>query len=152
MRASKRFESLIGEWRGTSQLWLSPEAEAQESASTSSIALQGMGKFAAIEYTWSYEGDRQEGFLLLGSDQEGRVTRGAWIDSWHMGDEMMILDGSVRDDGVFSIRGIYAAPPGPDWGWKIELKSESADSFVITMYNITPEEQEQLAVRMSYTR
>ncbi len=152
MSALKRFDKLVGQWKGTSQLWLSPQDEAQESDTTSSIALQGMGKFVAVEYTWSYKGDPQEGFLLLGTDKEGNLVRGVWIDSWHNGHVIMLLNGPVREDGIISVQGSYAAPPGPDWGWKIDLDPGQAGLYKIVMYNIPPEKQPELAVIMSYTR
>jgi hypothetical protein len=40
-----------------------------------------------------------------------------------MGDKVMTCRGPVQLDPLLSVRGYYAAPPGPDWGWRIDLQS-----------------------------
>jgi hypothetical protein len=48
--------------------------------------------------------------------------------------------------------GSYAAPPGPDWGWRITIRSASPAEFQIVMHNISPDGQEDLAVQIDYAR
>ena len=55
-------------------------------------------------------------------------------------------------EGSVSIQGSYAAPPGPDWGWRILIEPRQADSFWMVMYNISPEGREALAVEATYAR
>jgi len=43
-------------------------------------------------------------------------------------------------------RGSYAAPPGPDWGWRTVIEIPDDDSFRMVMYNVSPEGKEELAV------
>ena len=62
----------------------------------------------------------------------------------------MHLQGSVRD-GEISCKGKYAAPPGPDWGWRITLSS-SEDSVTMKMYNAMPTGEEMIAVEAVYTQ
>jgi hypothetical protein len=53
-----------------------------------------------------------------------------------------------------SVRGTYAAPPGPDWGWRIDVTPDG-DKLRIEMHNVWPEEQggkEELAVEAVYGR
>ena len=54
----------------------------------------------------------------------------------------------------------YAAPTGPDWGWRTVIAPEGAgagagagaDAFSIVMYNISPDGEETLAFRNDYAR
>lgn len=50
------------------------------------------------------------------------------------------------------LRGSYEAPPGPDWGRRITIRSVSAAELQIVMHNISPEGQEDLAVQLDYRR
>ena len=80
------------------------------------------GRFIRLDYTWSYRGAAQEGSLLIGYQSDhGKVTA-HWIDSWHMSEGVMACEGAVEADGTIAVRGSYAAPPGPDWGWRIVLR------------------------------
>lgn len=63
-----------------------------------------------------------------------------------------MCDGTRDDGGVVSLRGSYPAPPGPDWGWRIELENHERASLVMRMINISPEGQEALAVLAQYER
>ena len=55
-------------------------------------------------------------------------------------------------DGSAEFSGFYAAPPGPDWGWRIVIRSVSPNELTIVMHNISPEGQEDLAVQIDYAR
>ena len=60
-------------------------------------------------------------------------------------------EGTVDEHGCVSVLGSYEAPPDPDWGWRIEVVPEGK-SLRIIMHNISPDEQEVLAVRATYER
>jgi len=155
MSVPEGLADLVGEWRGTSKLWLSPDEPVRESDTTASVTLAAQGKFITIAYTWSYEGDPQDGLIVLSREAKGNAVKAAWIDSWHMGDSMMMCEGGAVEDGAISVRGSYAAPPGPDWGWRIVVEAGDAgeeDAFEVIMYNITPDGDEHLAVRGTYGR
>jgi hypothetical protein len=108
------------------------------------------GKFFELHYTWADEGKPQDGVLLLGQSQE--QLSAAWVDSWHMHDKMMHCTGTAQADGTVSVVGYYAAPPGPDWGWRITLQVQAADQFRLIMHNITPDGEEMLAVEAVFSR
>src|SRR5688572_3631856 len=62
---------LVGEWKGTNKLhapWL-PEP-VQKSESTAHVQTKMNDQFLSIEYTWSFQGEPQEGMLILGCDVE----------------------------------------------------------------------------------
>ncbi|MDH3498302.1 MAG: DUF1579 domain-containing protein [Gemmatimonadota bacterium] len=141
---------LAGKWTGTNRLWLTPQEAARESATTMAVAPAAQGRFLTFTYTWADEGKPQDGVLLLGHEDD-EVT-GAWIDSWHMGNKVMVSRGAANAAGGVSIAGTYAAPPGPDWGWHTVVEPRGADTFRFAMYNITPDGEESLAVEVIYTR
>ena len=60
--------------------------------------------------------------------------------------------GTPEMDGSISVRGTYAAPPGPDWGWRIVLGPHDGAALHLQMYNISPDGTEEVAVHAEYTR
>jgi len=140
--------ALSGTWTGTSRLWMSPSAPMRESSSVATITPVVRGRFVRIDYSWAIDGEAQEGMLLFGRDAKDLVT-GIWIDSWHMGDRFMICRGAAGGAAI-SVRGSYAAPSGPDWGWRIDV--EPGDGFRLVMYNLPPGGKEELAVEATYTK
>ncbi len=140
---------LTGRWQGTNHLWLDPNEPARESMATAVCQPVAQGKFFNLHYTWAEDGQPQDGVLLLGQSQE--QLSAAWVDSWHMHDKMMQCTGTAAADAV-SVQGSYAAPPGPDWGWRITLQPQSADQFRLIMYNITPAGEDTLAVEAVFSR
>ena len=143
--------ALMGEWRGTKQLYMGPPpTPAIESRASLAVAAVAGGSFLQFNYTWSFEGAEQTGVMLFGYDDPDAATV-AWIDSFHMSSKIMFCTGAASDGGA-TLRGSYEAPPGPDWGWRITIRSVSADELQILMHNISPEGQEDLAVQADLTR
>ena len=152
MSVPEPLAALVGRWTGTMRLWMSPAEPAQQSDSTATVSLAARGRFLSLEYTWSEEGVPQAGQILIGHEPRSGAVTAVWIDSWHMGDKMMICQGSLGPDGAVTLRGAYAAPPGPDWGWQIRLAPTPRGTFEIVMYNVTPEGKAQVAVEVGYSR
>ena len=143
--------ALIGEWRGTKQLYLDPPpAPAVSSPSKLSVTPVAGGSFLQFNYNWAYEGAEQAGVLLFGYDEENAASA-AWVDSFHMSTKIMSCTGTAAN-GAAELHGSYEAPPGPDWGWRITIRSLSANELKIVMHNISPEGQEDLAVQADYRR
>ncbi len=144
--------ALVGEWIGTSSLWLMPGTPAAESETTMSVRLAARGQALVLEYTWAADGSPEEGILILSVAQDQSAASATWTDSWHLADTLMNLRGGMLSNGGVSITGSYPAPTGPDWGWSIGIEPESADSFRLVMHNIMPEGEPMLAVRATYRR
>lgn len=140
---------LVGTWQGTNLLWLSEEP--LKSETTAAVKSAAGGTCLCIEYVWSYEGEPQEGILLLGSQGEGRMQV-IWRDSFHSGGAFTVGDGAAEGPGAVLVLAHYSIPPGPDWGWQTHLQSIGNDRFEIAMTNITPDGEETPAVRMEYRR
>jgi hypothetical protein len=143
--------ALIGRWQGTNQLYLGPPpTPAVTSPSKLSVTSVAGGSFLQFNYDWTYEGAEQAGVLLFGYDEQNAASA-AWVDSFHMSTKIMSCTGTAAN-GTAELRGSYEAPPDPDWGWRITIRSLSANDLKIIMHNISPEGQEDLAVQADYTR
>lgn len=110
------------------------------------------GRFVRLEYTWAHHGTAQAGELLIGYEAEKGVFTCHWVDTWHMGDKLMACWSTTEDDDIISVLGSFSNPDGPDWGWRIDVIPEVAESLSVTMFSISPEEQEFPAVEAHYTR
>ena len=140
-----------GGWRGSNRLQNPKTNAPEDSPATASVNVILAGRFVRIDYTWGYEGRPQEGSLLIGHEPETDVVTTQWIDTWHMGHKVMESKGTINSDGEISVRGSYAAPPGPDWGWRTVI-IPGEQQLRIIMYNISPDGREELAVEASYSR
>ncbi len=140
-----------GRWHGVSILQDPHSQLAVESPSTLEVTPVLRGTFARVDYSWSYDGEPQEGTLLVGFQPDSGRCAAHWADTWHMGRSVMVCQGTASGDGILCVRGSYAAPPGPDWGWRIELEP-GRDRLRLTMLNVSPEGVEQPAVTADYRR
>lgn len=152
MSSSAQLGDLLGNWRGINQLWLRPGEDAHESRSTAEVGQMAQGQFVTVAYTWAFDGEPQDGLLIFRSEANESPTVSAFLDSWHVPKGMMLCEGTKDQAGVVSLSGTYPAPPGPDWGWRIEIESPDGASLVLRMFNITPEGLEALAVLAQYQR
>jgi hypothetical protein len=139
-----------GNWHGTNRLQDPNTNAPDESPSTATVVLMLGGKFVRIDYTWVYQGTPQAGSLLIGYESQANLATAVWIDTWHVGDTIMVCKGNADADGAISVRGAYAAPGGPDWGWRTVIRPSAGRSLHVVMHNISPDGQEYLAVEADY--
>jgi hypothetical protein len=147
------FANLIGEWTGQNSLWLRPDSPAFESPTSATIGAVAGGKVVTVNYTWTHEGEAQDGLILLAVDAAEAIHM-AWCDSFHMDDKIMDLAGRV-DGEVIAATGSYSIPGSEPWGWRVELEQINPESFQLRMYNLLPASMggiEALAVRADYVR
>lgn len=69
-----------------------------------------------------------------------------------MSDKLLISEGAKSENNLVSLKGSYQVPEHPDRGWRTVIESENSDSFKITMFNVSPEGVEDLAVEAIYER
>ncbi|MEM7792494.1 MAG: hypothetical protein AAF546_13910 [Verrucomicrobiota bacterium] len=136
-------DSFIGKyhgthWQGTSELWTDPLGNEVDTSDCSLKIESGQ-----IVYTWSFQGEKQQGSLTFGSD------RAVWQDSWH---QAKSVDCKYMNQawGIVTVEYTYPAPPGPDWGWRIKLSLRPDQSLVLQMTNLAPWGEEGRAVRMIF--
>lgn len=152
MSIDQKLYDLAGVWKGTNRLhvpWM-PE-KLKESESGANVHSKMNGQFLYLEYTWSYEGEPQEGLLIVGGDPKSDAVQAVWTDSWHSKDVLMLCNGSIAGDGGISVVGSYAVPDNPDWGWRLEIIPND-DQFRFAMYNVSPDGAEELAVETDFQR
>ena len=64
----------------------------------------------------------------------------------------MVSEGHQNGNGAIKMKGFYAVPEHPDWGWLTIIQPENENSFKIIMYNVSPEGEEDLAVEIELKR
>lgn len=144
--------NMVGAWAGGNMLrlsWMTPQE--YHSPGELIVAQTVRGKFLTFAYGWSHEEVPHEGLLLVGYDAKNRVANAAWIDSWHSDAKPLALSGAVDERGMIDLRGTYEVPNHPDWGWRIVI-STPEEALQIAMYNVSPEGEEDLAVRADYRK
>lgn len=139
-----------GKWTGTNVLEIPVYNIYDQSAATLTLTPISHNRFVRLDYTWSYKDEPQEGSMWIGFDPEAQRAVIAWIDTWHMGYDIMTLRGAIEGNAV-NVLGSWAAPEGPDWGWRIVVTAGS-EALTVTMYNIPPSGEEILAVTATYER
>ncbi len=140
-----------GQWAGKNRL-MDPHTNSVDESPGTAIVTPGLGdRSVRIDYTWAYHGSPQEGSLLIGYDASRGLITSQWIDSWHMGDKAMACEGLVVAGEPISVRGSYAAPAGPDLGWRIIVAIKD-QRLQVAMHNITPDGREDVAVEAEYSR
>ena len=147
------YRNLAGEWKGENLLrlsWMTPPEHVSPAGLF--VIPAAKEKFLSFNYTWIHENIPQEGIILVGFDTQQNLATGAWIDSWHQSIAVMFCRGTIGRDGTIDLRGTYAAPPDPDWRWRIVITTPSISELRIEMYNCSPEGAEDLAVRAEYKR
>jgi hypothetical protein len=146
-------DRFVGRWLGRKHLWLESQTEPSGTSESELLVLPiAKGRFLRFDYRWSHQGVEQEGVLLIGNANDRQLATAAWVDSWHMGQQVMPLQGSIDAQGAASLLGAYPVPLGPDWGWRIGIMKTGPDDLRIVMHNISPEGEKQLAVRADYRR
>lgn len=150
--SESKLGSLAGQWTGINKLWFMPGDPVRESESECSVTFGAAGTVALISYTWDYEGQSQEGVMMVRAESGTEDVQVSWIDTWHTQSKFMSFEPEEGVEGMVAVRCSYAAPPGPDWGWRIMIDSDDADEFHIVMHNIMPDGKEMLAVDARYAR
>lgn len=145
-------DAFIGVWAGENILrlsWLTPPEYKSAGELTAATAIKE--KFLTITYQWSHEDTPHEGLILIGFDAKQQTANASWADSWHSNTAPILLKGTISDDQSIDLRGTYQVPNHLDWGWRIVL-APNDDALQMTMYNISPEGEENLAVQAAYKR
>lgn len=139
-----------GTWKGKYSLWKTPDDIPDISDSELTIKPILKSNFVSFDYSWTLDGISHEGSIVIGFEKKRLLLSSTWIDTWHMKDKHMFNQGLVDENGSFVFRGFYEVPEGPDWGWKTIIEISNKISIRITMYNVTPEGKEHLAVKSTY--
>lgn len=153
MQVPESLSKFVGHWKGNYRLYESWEEESIFDSETKALVdFTAKGRFLKIEYDWSQQEKSHEGLILLGQDKDSDKIIAFWIDSFHLSDKYMVSEGKLDENGNPSLKGFYAVPGHSDWSWRTILDFHAEDSFKITMYNVSPEGIEYLAVEANYSK
>lgn len=141
-----------GRWQARNHLWFRPDEPGHESDTTLTVTPAVHDVITSLHYTWSHDGTAHEGILLVRDVAPEVPPAMVWADSFHTSGTFMSLGPGTRTETAVTATGSYAAPPGPDWGWRIELHATSPDALLVRHYNILPDGFEALAIEARYTR
>ncbi|RKH42648.1 DUF1579 domain-containing protein [Corallococcus llansteffanensis] len=143
----------VGDWEGMARTWFEPDKVADESPISGTIRSVLDGRFVVHEYTSSLGGKPLTGMATLGYHLDGPQFTMAWVDSFHMGSDIMALQGEAGVSDRFSVLGsYYTGEQSPRWGWRVDLERTGPDALVITHFNIQPGEAAQKAIEIQYRR
>jgi hypothetical protein len=152
MSVNENLSELAGNWSGVNKLNLSWMPDPiRESTSTAKVQTRVNDQCLEIAYTWDYEGEAQEGLIVLSGDGKSDSVKAFWTDSWHSRNVVMPCDGLVSANGSVNLKGFYGVPDHPDWGWRTKI-IPGRDTFKYLMFNVSPEGIEEWAVEMEFTR
>jgi hypothetical protein len=152
MHVLERLMCCEGKWQGKNTLQDPHTNKPETSDSIATVVPMLNGRFVRVDYTWGYQGKPQEGSLLIGFEKNEDQVTAHWIDTWHYNEKVMACAGPNPKGNTLSVRGTYPAPPGPDWGWRIDLTPADTGELQIVMFNIFPDGKEELAVEAFYQR
>ncbi|MCY1042203.1 DUF1579 domain-containing protein [Corallococcus sp. bb12-1] len=144
---------LVGGWEGVARTWFEPDKVEDESPITGTFRSVLDGRFVVHEYTSSMGGKPLSGIATLGHHLDLRQFTMSWVDTFHVGSDIMPLLGEAGVSDKFSVSGTYfAGDDAPRWGWRVDIDQPSPDALVITHFNIQPGEAPQKAIEIQYRR
>ncbi|EMY63020.1 DUF1579 domain-containing protein [Leptospira terpstrae] len=148
-----QLQKLIGLWSGKTKTWFEKDVLADESDAQASITSLLEGRFISIDYHSSLDGKPFVGKMIVGFDIPYQKFTSSWIDSFHMGSQIMLSSGISTEKG-FSVTGSYGNPEYGEklWGWRTEFQFISESEFSLTAYNISPEGEDAKATETFYKR
>ncbi|WP_443938639.1 DUF1579 domain-containing protein [Pedobacter sp. MW01-1-1] len=149
----QQLQRIIGNWKGQSKTWFEPGVLADESEAEATISNLLEGRFISYDYTGTIQGKPLVGKMIIGFDIPYQKFTFTWIDSFHMGTQIMQATGDATEKG-FSILGSWGNPEYGDqlFGWRTELEIISEDELIFSAYNIMPGEAEAKAIEIVYQR
>jgi hypothetical protein len=145
-------ERMVGQWAGTSRLWMEPGQLSDEAQFKGEIAPILGGRFLRFSYSGPVFKDPTEGLAVIGYNAADDQVEMCWLDSWHNGQAQMFCLGHLEPTG-FSVLGYFPErSSGTLWGWRTRFELTGSDRLTVTAIIITPQGEEAKAVESAYDR
>ncbi|QAT84935.1 hypothetical protein EJ065_3372 [Corallococcus coralloides] len=144
---------LVGTWEGVARTWFQPDTLEDESPISGTFRSVLDGRYVVHEYTSSLGGKPLSGIATLGYHLDGRQFTLSWVDTFHVGTDIMSLLGEPGVSDRCSVTGsYYTGEQTPRWGWRVDIEVAGPDALVITHFNIEPGAAPQRAIEIQYKR
>ncbi|MHA7630555.1 DUF1579 domain-containing protein [Corallococcus sp. M7] len=144
---------LVGTWEGVARTWFQPDKLEDESPISGTFRSVLDGRYVVHEYTSSMGGKPLSGIATLGYHLDGRQFTMSWVDTFHVGTDIMNLLGEPGVGDRVSVTGSYhTGEQSPRWGWRVDIDVAGPDALVITHFNIEPGAAPQKAIEIQYKR
>ncbi|EMO41290.1 PF07617 family protein [Leptospira noguchii serovar Autumnalis str. ZUN142] len=148
----KEMESLVGNWKGVTQMIFEEGKIADESPISGTIKLVLGGRFLLHEYKGSFKGEPLEGIAIYGYHIDKQRYESAWVESFGMGTGIMFSEGN-SGSSEWSFTGHYGGEtPETRWDWKTSLEKNGDDKLVIFSQNFKPGGVKAGGFRILYDR
>jgi hypothetical protein len=141
----KQFELLKGFWYGKKTIWESPKVEPVICPIIAMVESKKGGEYFSIPYFWRLKDNSQSGLFSIIKKGANNAFECVWSDSWHNPEHDLKLTGALYADTFFSFLGQYCLNNN-NRSWKIKITSHTRDVIQFLMYNISPSDEEFLAV------
>ncbi len=149
MGVIQSFEHLLGDWTGEYAMRFMPTDDFGPASGATATVSVTAGSLVTVRYTWSNDDGPQDGLLLVGDGSAPHEARGIWVDSFHQAPHWMALQGVASSNEV-ALEGVYPAPPGPDWGWRIRVGGVL--DLTLTMINLPSDSEAYEVVLARFSR
>ncbi|RKH63765.1 DUF1579 domain-containing protein [Corallococcus aberystwythensis] len=144
---------LVGAWEGVARTWFQPDKLEDESPISGTFRSVLDGRFVVHEYTSAMGGKPLSGVATLGYHLDKQQFTMSWVDTFHVGTDIMPLLGEPGVSDRISVTGSYfTGEQSPRWGWRVDIEVKGPDALVITHFNIEPGAAPQKAIEIQYKR
>lgn len=144
-----RLGDMAGDWEGRTTTWFGGDAPPDDSPWRVSIEPVVSGAFIYQSHE-GHIGDRAfSGHVIYGYDAYRRVMTAVWVDSFHLGDAMLLSEGPIPGDPheILNVVGAYVdRPSGQQWRWRTVVRMPDSSHLHIRAFNIAPDGREQPAL------
>lgn len=143
--------ALAGSWSGRSTTWFEPGAPGLEAPFNARAVMVMGGRFLELRYDSALDGKDFSGVLVVGFEGARKLHVATWMDEFHTGTAMMLLEGAPSGGTMPDMRGSWYAGD-EKWGWRIAFAPEGKDRLTLRMWNVTPAGEDQLGLEIALER
>jgi hypothetical protein len=145
---NKIIKKFQGKWIGKMSTWFEPNSQEIVESVEGDFKIKLDEKVLLHTYRSKLQETDFEGIHMISFDMQKLVPNCSWIDTMHTSAAMMVCEGRITE-GKIIVLGSYEVVDSDPWGWEMEFEILD-DKPVITMYNIPPEGEKYVGVKINY--